>query len=321
MPMRIFKLLLIILIPDPAIINLKTYFTCHCEHLKGAWQSLIKGRDCFVSLAMTILICVFGLMVSVFSNSACAASDWKITLKVSGGGTYDYCVAGVKDRATDRHDNAWDIPAPLGNPYVYGKADDPPYIYTYFPHTETEWDSVFDRFRQDIRSHDLPKEWTFEVVSNISGKLTIEWPDLKNAIPDKEAVLVDIDGGGAEIDMHTSSSFVFVNSGSPRSFLVRISEVIPAPEPPQNLNGKLSQVGVILSWKRNSEPDLAGYNVYRSTISGSGYQKINYSLITGTKYIDKQIVKGKTYYYVVTAVNASGGESGYSNEVKVVTGK
>jgi hypothetical protein len=26
---------------------------CHCEHLKGAWQSLCKLRDCFAPLAMT----------------------------------------------------------------------------------------------------------------------------------------------------------------------------------------------------------------------------------------------------------------------------
>jgi len=252
------------------------------------------------------------VILSIFSISAYAGSDWKITLKVTGGGIYDYCIAGVKDGATDGRDNAWDIPSPPGSPYDT-------YIYIYFPHPE--WSSVFDRFRQDIKTPDLPKEWIFEVSSNISGELTIQWPDLKNAIPDKDAILVDMDGGGGEIDMHTSSSFVFVNSGTQRSFLVRISQVISAPNPPKGLKAKTSKNKVLLYWERNSEPDLAGYNVYRSTTAGSGYQRINYSLISKPKYTDKQSVKGETYYYVVTAVNISGGESGYSNEVELIVAK
>jgi len=74
---------------------------------------------------------------------------------------------------------------------------------------------------------------------------------------------------------------------------------------------------VLLDWKRNHEPDLAGYNVYRSDIMGNDYQKRNYSLITEHRYVDEQAEEGRTYYYVVTAVNASGEESKYSNEIEV----
>jgi hypothetical protein len=255
------------------------------------------------------------LILGGFSTFAYSSSDWKITLKVTGGGVYDYCIAGVKAGATDWRDSAWDIPSPPKNPYeAYGY----PYIYTYFPHPE--WGYVSDKFRRDIKAPDLPKEWTFKVSSNISGELTIQWPDLNNAIPDKDAVLVDLDGGGGVIDMNTSSSFVFVNNGNPRNFLVRISEAIPAPKPPEGLRARLIyRKWVSLNWQRSRERDLAGYNVYRSTTPESGYQRINYSLVSRKKnsYIDKQIEKGKTYYYVVTAVNTLGGESGYSNKVRV----
>jgi len=252
------------------------------------------------------------LILSVFSTPAHSSSDWKTTLRVSGGGIYGYCVFGVNTAAVDGRDNDWDVPASPGS------LNDM-YIYSYFPHPE--WAGTFSRFRQDIKAPDLPKEWIFEVSSNVSGELTIQWPDLKNAIPDKDAVLVDVDGGGRETDMQTSSSFAFINDGYPRRFLVRISEetppIIPAPEPPQSLKGKSNKAGVILSWKRNREPDLAGYNVFRSTTPGSGYQRLNSSLISVPKYVDQQIVKGNKYYYVVTAVNTAGGESGYSNEVAV----
>lgn len=72
---------------------------------------------------------------------------------------------------------------------------------------------------------------------------------------------------------------------------------------------------VTLEWDPNSEPDLAGYNIYRSQQSGSGYVKLNSSLIQATSYTDDTIQYGVTYYYVATAVNTSGLESGYSNEV------
>ena len=249
------------------------------------------------------------LIVGAFTASAHSGSDWMATLEVSGGGFSNYCIFGMNDQATDSGDNSWDVPAPPGSLSDY-------YIYIYFPHPE--WGGTFDTFRQDIKSPGLPKEWTFEVDTNIFGELTVAWPDLKNAIPDKDAVLVDIDGTGEEIDMHTTSSIVFGNTGYPKRFLVRVTESIPVPEAPVGLFGKLKKGNVLLYWESNIELDLAGYNVYRSTTPGSGYQRINYSLVVKRKYIDEEILDGDThYYYVVTAVNEAGGESGYSNEVEV----
>lgn len=61
--------------------------------------------------------------------------------------------------------------------------------------------------------------------------------------------------------------------------------------------------------------DLAGYNVYRSTTSGTGYIKINTDSVTGTTYHDSGLTNGITYYYVVTAVDTSDNETDYSREV------
>jgi hypothetical protein len=72
---------------------------------------------------------------------------------------------------------------------------------------------------------------------------------------------------------------------------------------------------VTLSWTGSS--GASGYNVYRSTASGIGYQKINPSLQSSTSYIDSAVLSGKTYYYVVSAVAAGGPESSYSNQTIV----
>lgn len=69
---------------------------------------------------------------------------------------------------------------------------------------------------------------------------------------------------------------------------------------------------VHVTWTPSVSPNIAGYNVYRSTTSGSGYTQMNSSLITTTLYIDTDVAPGETYYYVTTAVNTSNVQSAYS---------
>lgn len=72
---------------------------------------------------------------------------------------------------------------------------------------------------------------------------------------------------------------------------------------------------VTLTWTLST---VAGYNVYRGTVSGGPYAKINRGLNAAAKYVDNTVKSGQTYYYVITAVNAAGVESGYSNQVTAV---
>ena len=74
------------------------------------------------------------------------------------------------------------------------------------------------------------------------------------------------------------------------------------------------QHSAALTWNASTST-VAGYNVYRSTVSGTGYTKMNSSLVTGLTYTDSTVQSATTYYYVVTAVDSSGNESINSNEV------
>jgi hypothetical protein len=87
------------------------------------------------------------------------------------------------------------------------------------------------------------------------------------------------------------------------------------PAAPTGLTATAGYIPVILDWNDNSESDLAGYNVYRSTTSGSGYSKLNSTLLTDSNYIDDITSTDITYYYVVTAVNTTSNESTYSGQV------
>jgi fibronectin type 3 domain-containing protein len=68
---------------------------------------------------------------------------------------------------------------------------------------------------------------------------------------------------------------------------------------------------VTLNWK--IVPGATFYYVYRSTVSGSQYQKIGTS--PGPTFKDTPVASGAVFYYVVTAV-VDGRESKYSNETK-----
>ncbi len=74
------------------------------------------------------------------------------------------------------------------------------------------------------------------------------------------------------------------------------------------------QHSVALTWNASTSA-VSGYNVYRSTVSGSNYAKTNSSLVIGLSYSDATVQNSTTYYYVTTAVDSSGVESSYSNEV------
>lgn len=68
-----------------------------------------------------------------------------------------------------------------------------------------------------------------------------------------------------------------------------------------------------LTWKPNSESDLAGYNVYRRTGSEAPV-KINTELVKTPRFADPGIQPGMKYFYSVSAVDLRGNESGKSEE-------
>jgi len=74
---------------------------------------------------------------------------------------------------------------------------------------------------------------------------------------------------------------------------------------------------VALSWTENTSSNIASYNIYRGTLSGS-YSKIGSVPAPSTTYTDSSVTHGLTYYYVATAVDATGQESTYSNQATAV---
>ena len=69
---------------------------------------------------------------------------------------------------------------------------------------------------------------------------------------------------------------------------------------------------VSLTWTASVSSNIAGYKIYRATVSGGPYTLLNSTPVTGTSYTDSSVTAGQTYYYVTTAVDISNNESAYS---------
>jgi fibronectin type 3 domain-containing protein len=101
---------------------------------------------------------------------------------------------------------------------------------------------------------------------------------------------------------------------SPFSAEASAAVVDVSPAAPSGLTAAAGDSQVTLAWTASTEPDLAGYNVYRGPVAGGPYSKLNAALVASPGYVDMGLANGTEYYYVVTAVDAAANESSRSAE-------
>ena len=87
-----------------------------------------------------------------------------------------------------------------------------------------------------------------------------------------------------------------------------------APRPPAGLTAVPADREVTLTWNPNPEDDINGYRLYRDTAPSPVTPVVTIPADTET-FTDAGLVNGTVYYYRLTAVNAAGVESGFSEEV------
>jgi hypothetical protein len=94
-----------------------------------------------------------------------------------------------------------------------------------------------------------------------------------------------------------------------------------APAPPDSIT--IASVNGIVSifWPANSEPDTAGYHIYRAEAENTPPEKwirLNAQLHKPTSFRDDKVQVGKQYFYQLTAVDNNGNESVRSATVSEV---
>lgn len=83
---------------------------------------------------------------------------------------------------------------------------------------------------------------------------------------------------------------------------------VDPPLPPQNLKAELQEDRILLRWESSFETKgsevgavTEGYNIYRKE-SSSTWKRLNSGLWREKEFEDKEIIFGKTYYYLVRAI-------------------
>ena len=147
-------------------------------------------------------------------------------------------------------------------------------------------------------------------LAAIDGTSPYKWSITSGALP---AGLSLASGGTITGTPTTSGTFTFTvhvadSASSPTSASRSLSIAVSA----------ATAHSVMLNWTASPSSGVTGYNVYRSTASGTGYTKINSARVGGLTYTDATVIDGVTYYYATTSVDSSGDESSYSQQVTMI---
>lgn len=100
-------------------------------------------------------------------------------------------------------------------------------------------------------------------------------------------------------------------AGNTSAVLIELNVDTTPPQAPVNLSAETqNQQDVYLYWSANSEPDLAGYKIYRNGVL------LNAGLITALDYLDSEVSDGP-HQYTMSAVDQAGLESLHSTTVTI----
>jgi len=131
-------------------------------------------------------------------------------------------------------------------------------------------------------------------------------------LPDGTALTDKLNGGKYTVTAGAITITVKAMWGA--VLVVNSGADLTPPPAPTGLTAAGVDGQVQLTW--NAVSGAAGYRVYRSPVTGGGYTALFDAPLAGTNYTDTDVVNGRTYYYVVTALDALGNESGWSNEAE-----
>ncbi len=127
---------------------------------------------------------------------------------------------------------------------------------------------------------------------------------------------LQLSGSGAAYDDFVWQGQVSKTQGTSNinQTLAACGSVDVPPAQPTGVMATSTDGQVMLTWDGNSENDLAGYQVHRSS-NGGVWQQLNGALVVDTMYIDTAVNNGSTYQYHIKAVDDAGQASDASSAV------
>jgi hypothetical protein len=223
--------------------------------------------------------------------------------RISYGHRYVYRVVsvsarGYKSETSNRVVVAWDAPPPAPDD-VEGSGDDRAAVIRWSPVDAAEGYRIYRRQEEKFWGEPVGEVGPYEnsycdagLVNQMVYRYTVR--SLRRLGP------TVLEGAG--------SAEIFVTPEDRR-----------APAAPEGLMAVPLAAGVELSWQRSTEPDVLGYFVYRRVQGGQDYGRLNDDFLRDALYMDRTVVVGESYEYVVTVIDNSPqrNESGFSESVSV----
>lgn len=270
------------------------------------------------------------LLFVVLAFPGKVSAEWTMEFSVSvsdpeaeEGRTVTRLEAGVSPSASDGFDNSLDVVAFPGGS-----------IESFFSHVgEADYSGSLQALWRDFRSDSLPQSWGIRIISSQNtDPITLSWsnpPLLPSDFCYAESVTLFDETMRRMVDLNGASSLSFFPTGTTavpeiRSYLL-LAQTRPtnAPRAPTGLVSGYRKKQVFLHWDdlKSSGENLAGYHVWRSSVSGAGFERITSVPLSKSFYRDHEVEEGKNHYYVVTALSLNGCESGFSNETSSVPEK
>jgi hypothetical protein len=116
-----------------------------------------------------------------------------------------------------------------------------------------------------------------------------------------------VSGGSLQLTLQPMSAYILATANV---------DLLPTSAPAGlHVTGEGS-MQVSLAW--NGVRGAVSYNVYRSPLSGGGWVIANDVPVTALTFTDTGLTNARTYYYVVTALDAYGNESAHSIQVSAL---
>lgn len=170
---------------------------------------------------------------------------------------------------------------------------------------------------QDTRS--LPKKAGDEIRVVIKGtpgmQASFDIGDYKKSID-----MVEIETGGYlgtykvvpgdNVTNAIITGYLTDDSGNTAHWVDAIGSVTmdtTPPVKPQNLTNVGRNQFVLLKWDKNTDSDLAGYLIYRSSTPLSGFKEVAKTEFSHRR--DSELVNYQKYYYKISAIDRAGNES------------
>ncbi len=80
-------------------------------------------------------------------------------------------------------------------------------------------------------------------------------------------------------------------------------EDLTVPNPPSGLSAEAGNNYIELTWSQSSDPNIAGYNIYRSDSKDGELTKLNSATLTVPLYTDSGLSSSSRYWYCVTTLD------------------